>query len=370
VRPAKRELRHALEGIKVLDLGNFLAGPFGPMLLGDLGATVYKLESPQGDQMRPITEPFNGCQRGKLDVVADLKTAEGLEIAHRLMRAVAVIHHNMRPGVAERLGVDYATAKALNPSVIYCQTTMWGSTVRAATGPVSTSSASRHPVASTSWAATATRPCGTGSDVRPVLRASRRSQCCSLYWRERTGEGQFVDTSILSGGMYINSDVWIGRNGPSPRRRLDAGQTGLGPLYRLYATSDGWIAIVVLSDAQWNSLTTAVPVLAGDERFADALGRQTHAVQLAATLETAFSSGSAADWFTAWTRQASRRDRRPDAPTAWFDDPSSSPPASWPITSTPVRPLPPVRAPRALLGDPGADRRATANASASTQSRS
>jgi crotonobetainyl-CoA:carnitine CoA-transferase CaiB-like acyl-CoA transferase len=84
------------------------------MLLGDLGATVYKLESPQGDQMRPVTQPFNGCQRGKLDVVADLKQPEGLEIAHRLMREVDVVHHNMRPGVAERRGVDYETAKRLN----------------------------------------------------------------------------------------------------------------------------------------------------------------------------------------------------------------------------------------------------------------
>ncbi len=109
---AKRPLAHALEGIKVLDLGNFLAGPFGPMLLGDLGATVYKLESPEGDQMRPVTQPFNGCQRGKLDVVVDLKTPEGLEIAHRLIRAVDVVHHNMRPGVAERLGVDYADRQA------------------------------------------------------------------------------------------------------------------------------------------------------------------------------------------------------------------------------------------------------------------
>ena len=61
-RPAKRPVSHTLEGIKILDLGNFLAGPFGPMLLGDLGATVYKLESPQGDQMRPVTQPFNGCR--------------------------------------------------------------------------------------------------------------------------------------------------------------------------------------------------------------------------------------------------------------------------------------------------------------------
>ena len=80
-----RPLAHALEGITVLGLGNFLAGPFGPMLLGDLGATVYKLESPEGDQMRPITFPFNGCRHAKIDVCADLKTPEGREIAHRLV---------------------------------------------------------------------------------------------------------------------------------------------------------------------------------------------------------------------------------------------------------------------------------------------
>ncbi len=114
-RATKRSVTHALEGIKILDLGNFLAGPFGPMLLGDLGATVYKLESPQGDQMRPVTQPFNGCQRGKLDVVVDLKQPEGVEIAHRLMREVDVVHHNMRPGVAERLGRRLRDRQAAQP---------------------------------------------------------------------------------------------------------------------------------------------------------------------------------------------------------------------------------------------------------------
>ena len=113
--PRSDRCPHALEGIKILDLGNFLAGPFGPMLLGDLGATVYKLESPQGDQMRPVTQPFNGCQRGKLDVVVDLKQPEGLEIAHRLMREVDVVHHNMRPGVAERLGRRLRDRQAAQP---------------------------------------------------------------------------------------------------------------------------------------------------------------------------------------------------------------------------------------------------------------
>ena len=69
----------------------------------------------------------------------------------------------------------------------------------------------------------------------------------ALYWRERTGEGQFVDTSIISGGMYFNSDSWIGPDGPFIRPRLDSEQMGVGPLYRLYRSADGWLALVVVN---------------------------------------------------------------------------------------------------------------------------
>ncbi len=221
VRPAKRPLTHALEGIKVLDIGNFLAGPFGPMLLGDLGATVYKLESPDGDQMRAVTQPFNGCQRGKLDIVVDLKTPEGREIAHRLIREVDVVHHNMRPGVAERLGVDYETARQLNPSVIYCHTTMWGNDGPRATWP--------------GFDQLAQSSCGLelelGGEGNPPnwYRFGMCDQGCAtqsalavlmaLYWRERTGEGQLVDTSIVNAGVHFNTDAWIGPDGWSERPR-------------------------------------------------------------------------------------------------------------------------------------------------------
>jgi crotonobetainyl-CoA:carnitine CoA-transferase CaiB-like acyl-CoA transferase len=262
-RPATRPVAHALEGIKVLDLGNFLAGPFGPMLLGDLGATVYKLESPQGDQMRPVTQPFNGCQRGKLDVVVDLKAPEGLEIAHRLIREVDVVHHNMRPGVAERLGVDYETAKRLNPGVIYCHTTMWGNDGPRATWP--------------GFDQLAQASCGLewelgGEGNGPNwYRFGMCDQACAvqstlavlmaLYWRERTGEGQLVDTSIVNGGVFLNTDAWIGPDGWSQRPRTDAKQTGFGPLYRLYPTSDGWIALACLGETHRAALAKVVPAL-------------------------------------------------------------------------------------------------------------
>jgi crotonobetainyl-CoA:carnitine CoA-transferase CaiB-like acyl-CoA transferase len=281
-RPAKRALTHALEGIKILDLGNFLAGPFGPMLLGDLGATVYKLESPEGDQMRPVTEPFNGCQRGKRDVVVDLKSPEGLEIAHRLIRSVDVVHHNMRPGVAERLGVDYGTAKQLNPTVIYCHTTMWGNDGPRATWPgfdqlAQASCGLEHELGGEGNGPNWYRfgMCDQGCAVQSSL-----AVLMALYWRELTGKGQLVDSSIVNAGVHFNTDAWIGPDGWSERPRTDRHQTGFGPLYRLYETRDGWVALACLGRSHWAALTKAIPGLEGDARFADADGRRADATAL------------------------------------------------------------------------------------------
>ena len=323
-RPAKRPISHALEGIKILDLGNFLAGPFGPMLLGDLGATVYKLESPQGDQMRPVTQPFNGCQRGKLDVVADLKQPEGLEIAHRLMREVDVVHHNMRPGVAERLGVDYETAKRLNPTVIYCHTTMWGNDGPRATWP--------------GFDQLAQSSCGLEQELGGEgngpnwYRFGMCDQACAvqsalavlmgLYWRERTGEGQLVDTSIVNGGVHLNTDAWIGPDGSwSERPRTDSRQTGLGPLYRLYPTSDGWLAVACLGQTHWTALAKAVPDL-DDPRFGDPAGRAANADALGEVLGRFLASRTAHDAFDLLDGAGVPVEIAPeDARRTWFDQP-------------------------------------------------
>jgi crotonobetainyl-CoA:carnitine CoA-transferase CaiB-like acyl-CoA transferase len=324
IRTAKRPLAYALEGIKVLDMGNFLAGPFGPMLLGDLGATVYKLESPDGDQMRLVTQPFNGCQRGKLDIVVDLKTPEGLEIAHRLIKAVDVVHHNMRPGVAERLGVDYETAKKLNPSVIYCHTTMWGNDGPRATWP--------------GFDQLAQSSCGLemelGGDGNPPnwYRFGMCDQGCAvqsalavlmaLYWRERTGEGQLVDSSIVNAGVHFNTDAWIGPDGWSDRPHSDAQQTGLGPLYRLYPTSDGWIALACLGETHWNALTRAVPALQRDARFANTDGRRVNAAALADMLGGFFSGVTAKAAFECLdTAGVPAEISDPDMGATWFDQP-------------------------------------------------
>src|SRR5690348_9992825 len=114
---------YALEGVRVLDMGNYLAGPYGPQLLGDLGAEVIKLEGVTGDPMRgPHEHPiyaFMGCQRGKRCIAVDLARYEGKEICYRLAAQSDIVHVNFRPGVAERLRVDYETLKQHNPRLIF-----------------------------------------------------------------------------------------------------------------------------------------------------------------------------------------------------------------------------------------------------------
>jgi crotonobetainyl-CoA:carnitine CoA-transferase CaiB-like acyl-CoA transferase len=199
-------MRTALAGIQVLDLGANLAGPFGPQMLGDLGADVIRIEE-VATQARTMGRgsSFFGCQRGKRSLAIDLKTPQGTEILHQLLGRIDILHHNLRVGVAERLHYDYATVKALNPAIIYCHTTGWGST-----GPNS------------GWpgwdqfgqALGGAEYHGGGCEHGNPPMWYRYGQCDAvnamhsvfgvlqaLWHRDRTGEGQLVETNIVNGGM-------------------------------------------------------------------------------------------------------------------------------------------------------------------------
>src|SRR5262249_51782525 len=114
-----------LAGVRVLDLGAYGAGPYGPMLLGGMGAEVVKLEPASGDPMR-TSYAFSGCQRGKRSIGVDLKTADGHAIARRLAERADVVYHNFRPGVAESLHVGYPDVRAWNEQVVYCHAPAFG----------------------------------------------------------------------------------------------------------------------------------------------------------------------------------------------------------------------------------------------------
>ena len=295
-------MSYALEGIRVLDFGANLAGPFGAMILGDLGAEVIKIEEVQGDaRTMGRGSSFFGCQRGKRSLAIDLKTPEGTEVIHKLITTTDIIHHNLRVGVAERLKYDYATARRLNPRIIYCHTTGWGSTGPNATWPgwdqfgQALGGAEHHS--------------GGGEHGNPPM-WYRYGQCDAvnamhsviavlqaLYHRDKTGEGQMVETNIVNGGMTLNSDFHFTKDGPFQRPAIDPEQRGVGPLYRLYRTKEGWLQVACVKPEQWARLAQALGGgLAQDSRFATPEARRANADELAAALEKAFLSKTADEW--------------------------------------------------------------------------
>src|ERR1700748_1240523 len=124
-----------LTGIRVLDLSAYIAAPYGCTLLADQGAEVIKIEPPQGDNLRkyPSTlktegRAFLGVNRGKSGMSLDLKLPGARDVLHRLLRDADVLVHNFRPGVPERLGIDYPSLRARNPRLVYCAVTGYGET--------------------------------------------------------------------------------------------------------------------------------------------------------------------------------------------------------------------------------------------------
>ena len=128
-----KETGGPLGGVTVLDLCSYLAGPYGCTLLADLGASVIKIESPQGDMLRQFPSSlagdsrfFLGTNRGKRALALDLKQPEGLAVLHRLVKTADVLVENFRPSVPARLGIDYPRLKAINPRLVYCGLTGYG----------------------------------------------------------------------------------------------------------------------------------------------------------------------------------------------------------------------------------------------------
>jgi crotonobetainyl-CoA:carnitine CoA-transferase CaiB-like acyl-CoA transferase len=324
-------MTYALEGILVLDFGANLAGPFGPMILGDLGAQVIKIEE-VGTEARTMGRgsSFFGCQRGKRSLAIDLKTPEGTEVIHKLIARADIIHHNLRVGVAERLKIDYATAKRLNPRIIYCHTTGWGSTGPMASWPGWDQFGQA--IGGIEWH-------GGGMEHGNPPMWYRYGQCdatnamhsvqavlWALYHRDKTGEGQLVETNIINGGVTLNSDLFITKDGPASRPVIDKEQRGLGPLYRLYETKRGWILLACLTPEEWMKLTEALREanLAQDSRFATPQGRKQHASELSALLESVFIQKTAEEWFR--TLDAHKVPVEISSETYWkdmFDDPDA-----------------------------------------------
>jgi crotonobetainyl-CoA:carnitine CoA-transferase CaiB-like acyl-CoA transferase len=285
-----------------LDFGLAIAGPYGPQILADLGATVIKVTSLGFSLTDAI---YVGSSQGKRVLAVDLKDPRGREISHRLIERADVVHHNMRPGVAERLGIDYATACRLNSKIIYCHTRGFerdgprshlpgNDQMGNALAGTEYEGGGTHHGTPPIWHATA-----FGDTANGVASANAVIQ--ALAHRDRTGRGQFVHTSILNVCMLFNSSTFARPDGSAPQRaRIDADQFGFSALRRLYETASGWLCLYLRHENDWMSLCAAIdlPELVVNDRFGSGSERASNDAELVAVLSRTFAKRSADEWFS------------------------------------------------------------------------
>lgn len=286
------ETRGALDGITVLDCTSYLAGPYGAMMLADMGASVIKVESLEGDSFRELPG-FYGWNRGKRSIAVNLKDRAGQEVLHRLVKTADVLMQNMRPGVDERLGMDWATVRTLNPRLIYCAMTAFGpdgpyrdrpgyDPVFQALGGVQHLQGFGGPPQFVRVAVTDYYTAALGAQA--VLAA--------LFVRERTGHGQLVETSLLQGVLALQSGSVVDYPGKPTFLRET-------PTYRLYQAGDGqWFFLACGNQAFWAKLCKAIgrPEMIDDPRFGSWLLRGENRETLMPILEAAFVTRSREEW--------------------------------------------------------------------------
>ena len=276
-----------LAGVRVIDLGLAVAGPWGTQLLADLGADVIKVNALH-DGYWMGTHMGILCNRGKRSIALDLKDPECLAALHALVAGADIVQHNLRYDAAVRLGVGYDTLRGITPDLIYCHTRGFDRGERdRLPGNDQTGSA----LAGPEWLDGGTDDGGTpfwtlaslGDTGNGFLSAIGMIQ--ALYHRDRTGEGQFVDTSILYAHLLNASMCWTAADGTraAPRPRVGVENLGWSDDYRLYETADGWLCVAVVTDAQRDALHTALRLGPGD-----------HPVD---HLEAAFRTATAPTWF-------------------------------------------------------------------------
>jgi formyl-CoA transferase len=297
-----------LTGVRVLEVGNYMAGPFCGMQLADLGAEVIKIEQPDGgDQVRlaaPFLDgessPFVRLNRNKLSLVLDLKAAAGKDVFRRLVRTADVVVENLRPGTMGDLELDYARLAELNPGLVYVAASGWGQD-----GPLS-------PLAGLDIMAQARSglmsitgmpagdPVKVGVPVCDLVCAlyGALAAVSALRVRERTGRGQHIDVSLFEAGVSLG--VWeAGKffaTGEVPRPLGSAHQ--INAPYQAIRAEDGWFTIGATSTRNWAAFCSAMGLerLRADPRYADTNSRFAHREELIAEIEEVTRTRPMAHW--------------------------------------------------------------------------
>ncbi|HEY0916735.1 MAG TPA: CoA transferase [Solimonas sp.] len=303
-----KKLKAPLEGITVLDLGLAIAGPFGTQLLSDLGATVIKVNG-LFDLFWHRVHIAYMANRGKKSITLNLKDPRAMKVLLDLVKQADVVQHNMRYDAAERLKIDYDSLKQINPGLIYCHTRGFERGVRAGlpgndqTGACLSGiqyedggmgrKGDNGEVGRPLWSFTSFGDTGNGflSAVAIVN---------AIYHRDRTGEGQFVDTSIINAALLNTSYAVATPDGKGfDRPRIGGDQVGYSAGHRLYNTKDGWLCFVLVEQSHWDEVFTVIgkPELVTDARFATAEARAKNDAALSKMIGDVLAADTAAHWF-------------------------------------------------------------------------
>ena len=300
-----------LHGIKVLDLSRVLAGPWCAMVLGDLGADVIKIESPEGDDVRHFGPPFKNGEsayfmvggRNKRSVVCDLKTDEGKALVRRLALGADVLVENFRKGTLEKFGLAPDELRKENPGLIVCSVSGYGRT-----GQMSERAGYDFVIQAESGLMSIIgdedqEPMKVGAAVTDLVAGQYATQgvLAALFHRERTGEGQDVDISLLDGAVTLlaNQAAAYLMTGERPAR-LGNDHPTVCP-YRPFETADYPIALAIGANRQFRKLCRAMghDEIADDPRFATNPARVENRRALYDILETTFKSRTRDEWLAA-----------------------------------------------------------------------
>lgn len=297
-----------LQGIRVLDLSQMLAGPFGSMLMGDLGAEIVKVETMQGDETRRTPPYFYGgdsayfwsVNRNKKSIAIDLKSPEGLGVFYELVARSDVVYDNFRPGVLKRLKIDYDSLQVPNPKIICCSISSFGYTgpyserpgydliVQAMSGGMSiTGEPGRSPVR-------AGIPIG---DLMGGLLAVHGVLSAYIH-REKTGKGQWIEVSLLDGQLYLLTYIaqYFFHSGEIPGPIGSGHQSNV--VYQALKTKDISIVVVAHRDHFWGNFCEVLgkPEWGKDPRFNSRAARLQNKEVLIPMIEEILKTRSGDEW--------------------------------------------------------------------------
>jgi crotonobetainyl-CoA:carnitine CoA-transferase CaiB-like acyl-CoA transferase len=326
---ATNGLRHVLDGYKVLDFTQVLAGPTVTRLMAEMGAEIIKVElAPAGDFSRGFPYLRDGRSayyiqqnRGKKSLCIDVKKPEGHAIVEELVKKVDVVVENYAPGVIMRMGFDYDSVRKLNPRIIMCSVSAFGQT-----GPLS--SEPGYDYIAQAYAAV-TYMIGNPNEAPslPMLGLGDVSTgahamgavVAALLHRERTGEGQYLDISILDTYFHcheMNVQIYSATNGATNPKRSGVHHPQICPT-GVFRSKEGYLIIMAFLDHQWAALCTTMgrPELINDPRYNTNALRLEHRDEVVNAIET-WLAGTAGD---AAAMEALRKARIPVAPVLSID---------------------------------------------------